>query len=179
MAQPVVQTPRVKAQHLASGWRPGRTREYTVKISPPPVRGICRVPTGDDQSGATHRRAASGWRTAFPALRAAWGITLLWCPGGLLRAAGQPASHTDRVVVRVLGGRHLIQAAVTAIRPEPAVQAAGGVADLLHAASGLLACSLPHWRRAAALDALGATVFAAASFRAAYRLADRPVPSAR
>src|SRR5438105_7335248 len=95
---------------------------------------------------------------AFAAVRAAWGALLICCPGPLLRAAaGHPGSGADRAVLRVLGTRHLLQAAVTAARPTPTVLGAGGVVDLLHSASQVaLACSGPRWRRAAALDAAGA-----------------------
>jgi hypothetical protein len=111
-------------------------------------------------------RAASA---AFAAVRGAWGTLLICCPGPLLRAAaGHPGSGADRAVLRVLGARHLLQAAVTAARPGPTVLGAGGVVDLLHAASQIaLACSGPRWRRAAALDAVGAAAFAAAGFATA------------
>jgi hypothetical protein len=105
----------------------------------------------------------------FAAVRAAWGATLLCWPGPVLRvAAGHPGSTADRFVLRLLGARHLCQAAVTATRPTPAVLGTGSVVDLLHAASQvMLACGGPRWRRAAALDAFGAAAFAAAGFTAA------------
>lgn len=108
--------------------------------------------------------------TGLAAVRGAWGALLICCPGPLLRAAaGHPGSAADRAVLRVLGARHLLQAVATAARPSPAVLTAGSVVDLLHAASQVaLACSGPRWRRAAALDALGAAAFAAAGFAAAH-----------
>jgi hypothetical protein len=117
---------------------------------------------------------------ALAVVRAAWGALLVCCPGPLLRAAaGHPGSGSDRMVLRLLGTRHLLQAAVTTARPSRTVLDAGGVIDLLHAASQVaLACSGPRWRRAAALDAAGAAAFAAAGLRAA-RPARREARSVR
>jgi hypothetical protein len=65
-------------------------------------------------------------------------------------------------VVRVLGSRHLIQAAVTARAPSALVLRAGAQVDLAHAASMLAlgAVSRP-LRRAPLADGLVAALFAA------------------
>lgn len=110
-------------------------------------------------------------RLALPALHAAWGAMLLWHPAPVLSAlAGRPAHRRDRLLLRLLGARHLGQAAVTAAAPTPAVLAAGGAVDLLHALTCLgLAVTRPRWRHAAGLGCLSASAFAAAGFATARR----------
>jgi Domain of unknown function (DUF5911) len=67
-----------------------------------------------------------------------------------------------RAVARVLGVRHLIQAAVTAAVPNAAVLTIGAQVDLAHAASMLaLAATSRPLRRAGLADGLTAAVFAA------------------
>ena len=107
-------------------------------------------------------------RAAVPALHAAWGGILVCVPARLIRLAGEVPSPSSRRVLRLLGVRHLGQAAVTAARPGPAALRAGGVVDILHAASCAgLALADARWRRAAVLGCSGATALAAAGFAAA------------
>ena len=88
-------------------------------------------------------------------VRAAWGLSLLLAPGTVIRGiAREPADHAARVVGRILGARHLVQALVverTGTRGWLLVSA--GI-DATHALSmvGLAALSRRH-RRPAALDA--------------------------
>lgn len=95
--------------------------------------------------------------------RAAWGGVLLFAPGQLLRVGG-PGFATPRAVAvaRVLGARHVAQAAVTALTPTPAVAALGAVVDGLHAGGNVvIAAASARWRRTAAIDAAIAAAFAA------------------
>jgi hypothetical protein len=115
-------------------------------------------------------------RAAVPALHAAWGGVLICVPAQVLSLAGEVPSPAALRVLRVLGARHLGQAAVTAARPSPAALRAGGVVDMLHAASCAgLAMADVRWRRPATLGCLGAAALAAAGFAAAARRADRPL----
>ena len=77
--------------------------------------------------------------------------------------AGRPPSLRARRVARVLGIRHLAQAAIMAWAPEPQVVAVGSVIDLCHAASMLaLAAASQSLRRAELADALVAATLAVA-----------------
>jgi hypothetical protein len=82
----------------------------------------------------------------------------------MLRACtGQPPSPRARRVARVLGLRHVAQAAVTAWAPERKVIAAGTAIDLCHAASMFaVAAARTPLRRAELTDALVATTLAVA-----------------
>ncbi len=103
----------------------------------------------------------------FAAARAAYGLARLCWPGQATRLAqgahGAPADGRVQVVARVLGGRHLTQAAATAARPSPGMLALGAGTDLAHAASMLaLAAAGRRGHRAALADAAVATAFATA-----------------
>lgn len=101
---------------------------------------------------------------AVRSVRAAWGGLLLSRPATVLRVLGV---HDDTAVgvARVLGARHVVQAAVTS-RVGWAAKL-GPVVDLLHAASMLaLAKASPEHRRAALTSAAGATTFAVATLAA-------------
>jgi hypothetical protein len=114
-------------------------------------------------------------RLLIPAVRAAYGVLLLSAPGPVLSWCGAAVSPRTRAVVRVLGVRHLAQAAVTAGAPRPRVLAAGAGVDLCHAASMLaLAAADPALRRAALTDASAATALAIAGAATA-----RPEPAAQ
>jgi hypothetical protein len=68
---------------------------------------------------------------AFSPTRAAYGAVLLCAPGAVIsRCTGQPASTRARAVVRVLGSRHLVQAAMTVRAPSALVLRAGAQVDL-------------------------------------------------
>jgi hypothetical protein len=97
--------------------------------------------------------------------RAAYGAALLCAPGYLIAAAtGCPASRRARVTARVLGARHLAQAAICGAMPVRGLIEAGTAVDSLHAASMFVLASADRDRRAALLaDALVATAFAAAA----------------
>jgi hypothetical protein len=106
-------------------------------------------------------RAVAAVRTVA-ALRAGWGVVLVCAPAGILAFAGHPEATTSTVVARVLGARHLAQAAVTFCVPTAAVVAGGAVVDVLHSLTGTaLASASSRWRRVALADALIAAGFAA------------------
>ena len=99
---------------------------------------------------------------AFSLTRAAYGAVLLCAPGLVIsRCTGQPASTRARAAVRVLGSRHLVQAAVTARAPSALVLRAGAQVDLAHAASMLALGAVGRpLRRAQLADGLVAAIFA-------------------
>jgi hypothetical protein len=94
-------------------------------------------------------------------VRAGWGLALLAVPDRVGADLGVAEPDTRaRVVARVLGARHLAQAAVTLARPTPRLLRWGGVVDLAHASTGLvLALADVRYRRAALTDAAIATGF--------------------
>ncbi len=91
------------------------------------------------------------WHTSA-LTRLAWGAALTVAPRRVLRSWGHP-SGLAVATLRVLGVRHLAQAAVTLRRPAPAVLTVGAAADTLHAATALvLAAADRRQRRIALLD---------------------------
>jgi hypothetical protein len=112
----------------------------------------------------TGRTPASRWRLLVPLARAGYGTALLCAPGPMIGVVtGQPPSRRARQVARILGVRHLAQAAITALNPGSEVVALGVVVDLLHAASMYaFAAVVPDVRRAELADALAATALAVA-----------------
>jgi hypothetical protein len=99
----------------------------------------------------------------FPLVRAAYGVALLCAPGTAIRlCTGQAAGSRARAVTRLLGARHLVQAALTAGMPNAVMLAVGAQIDLVHSASMLaLAAADPPLRRAGLADGITAATFAA------------------
>jgi hypothetical protein len=107
-------------------------------------------------------------------VRAVWGTVLL---ASALRPSARRRTNGGRAAFALLGGRNLLQAALSDRRPSRAVLAAGAATDLAHAFSmGALALTSPRWRRRAAGDAVLATAFAVAGIKAAR---DREPPKRR
>ena len=106
--------------------------------------------------------------TGLQMVRATYGVALVLVPGSAIRlVTGRVPSRRACRVARVLGTRHLLQAALTAAAPEPTVLAVGGQVDAVHAASMLLLAAVSRaGRRAALTDALTEAAFAAAGFLA-------------
>ena len=103
-------------------------------------------------------RGASG--SGVEAVRAVYGAALLLAPVGVLSSpAGSPLDPPAVRVARVLGARHLVQAAVLARHRAPGWRLAGAAVDGAHAASML---ALARWsgrplhRRLAARNARAA-----------------------
>jgi hypothetical protein len=95
-------------------------------------------------------------------VRTGWGLALLCVPRQVLRLAGHPQpARAAAVVTRILGARHLVQAATMLAKPSRRTIWAGAVADSLHALTGVAVAAVsPCWRAAAASDALVAATFA-------------------
>ena len=80
-----------------------------------------------------------------------------WIPGLL----GVPVDSRARVVVRILGARQLLHAALVAAMPSPLTRLLGSGVDALHAGSMLALAALDkRWRRAALTDAAVAIALA-------------------
>ncbi|MEU2616344.1 hypothetical protein ABZ570_33005 [Micromonospora sp. NPDC007271] len=113
------------------------------------------------------------WHTSGLA-RLAWGATLIVAPRRVLRRWGHP-SRLAVGTLRVLGVRHLAQAAVTLRRPAPAVLVVGAAADLLHGTSALALAAIDRrQRRLALLDSAIAGGWAVLDGWAAARRPRRP-----
>jgi hypothetical protein len=103
-------------------------------------------------------------------VRAGYGGALLTVPGPVIRlVTGRPPGSRARAVARVLGARHLLQAALTTAaassRPSLGI---GAVVDLAHAASmAAVALADRQVRRLTLSDALIESTFAAAGVSAA------------
>lgn len=103
-------------------------------------------------------------------VRAPWGVVLLCAPGTVLALSGREAAapRPALAVLRLLGLRHLVQAAVEWRRPSARVLAAAAVVDGIHAGTAVAFAALDRrWRRAALLDAAVATGFCLATARSA------------
>jgi hypothetical protein len=89
-----------------------------------------------------------------PATRAAYGVSLLLVPGAVVRViSGEPGDRASKVVGRILGARHLLQALTIERKKTRGWLLVGASVDAAHALSmlGFAALSREH-RRAAALD---------------------------
>jgi len=83
----------------------------------------------DDRAGASGVRL-----TAFA--RIVWGALLLAAPRATAERLGaELASPVERLVARLLGGRHVAQGIVTIRHPKSRWPALGSVVDVLHAGS--------------------------------------------
>lgn len=101
--------------------------------------------------------------------RAAWGTVLLTAPDiFVVSSQGSSTGTIARRTIQILGGRQVIQAALTARRPSTAVLTAGAATDVLHAASMItLALLDARWRDRAAADAVLGALFAVSGAHAA------------
>ena len=87
--------------------------------------------------------------------RGLWGAALLTAPDRVLGLTQphRPDTPVASRLLRVLGGRHLLQTGVEAFATTPTVHYLGAAADELHALSGIgLAVLDRRWRRAALID---------------------------
>jgi hypothetical protein len=127
----------------------------------------------DRATGAQSRRNTS--RGTPTNLRMLWATVLMLWPDQVLTAiSGHPPTPAGRRLLRVLAARHLLQAAISYLRPTPTVLRLGAVVDGLHAASCFgFAVLDPTWRRAAMLDGCAATVVGVATGASASHRARR------
>jgi hypothetical protein len=109
-------------------------------------------------------RAADLFRTLLGALE-------LVAPGVLLRRVGVRGDQEPaRAVVRLLGTRHLLQAAVTVARATPRTRLIGAVVDAAHALTMYaLAAGSTRYRRAALTSAATATALALDGAQSSHR----------
>ncbi|MDQ2757467.1 MAG: hypothetical protein M3Y71_13045, partial [Actinomycetota bacterium] len=94
--------------------------------------------------------------------RGAWGAVLLADPSVALRVVRDaPPDRRAAVVTRVLGGRQVVQAGLSGLRPTPEVLAMGVWVDAAHAVTAVgLAVADRSRARVALADALVAATFA-------------------
>lgn len=106
--------------------------------------------------------AWEGSMLLVPVTRLAWGGLLVGAPGLVLgTVTGGPPAPSQKLVLRVLGTRHLLQGTLDLVRPTRTTLRAGAGVDLLHAATCAGAVGFwPEWRRIALLDGTGAIGFA-------------------
>lgn len=99
--------------------------------------------------------------------RAGWGAAMLCAPRVILEHIHHVEIDTKSVVVsRILGARHLGQAALSGINPSPEVLAMGVWVDAVHAGSAVALAVLDRSRaRAGFTDAAIAAGWAAAGYR--------------
>ncbi len=94
--------------------------------------------------------------------RLTYGTVLMLAPGVLGHGGGDSRDRRFRVVVRILGLRHLLQACIEVRWPTRSVRRAGTAADALHAATDIGCAVIDGPRRRAAMcDAGVALTFAA------------------
>lgn len=89
--------------------------------------------------------------------RLVWGGLLLAAPDQVLRVMGGDPGSTPSTILRVLGVRHLVQAAVLLRWPTPEAFRLGAVADGLHALTAVALIADRRRRRVALTDAAVAT----------------------
>lgn len=106
-------------------------------------------------------------------VRAAWGLACLLLPGRIVHAlGGAAADELARVVLRVLGARHVLQAVVSGVAPGPAVLRVGAWVDGAHGATSLLLAAVdPRRARVALVDTAVAAAWCLASLHDARRAA--------
>lgn len=105
---------------------------------------------------------------ALAAARAGAGAVLLLRPEPLLAlAGGRPPDRDARVFARILGGRHLVEAALLTALPSATGLRAGALVDAIHSVTTLFLAERDHHRRLAALNAVSAALLASAGLRVA------------
>jgi hypothetical protein len=99
--------------------------------------------------------------------RAAWGAALLTAPRPVMSQVHHLQTDTKSLVTaRILGGRHLAQAALSGIQPTPEVLAMGVWVDSVHALSAVgLALADGSRARAGLTDAAVAAAWAILGYR--------------
>lgn len=103
-------------------------------------------------------------RRLTAAAQGATGLALLARPDALINTVCGTGARPETWIVRLLGARTVIQAAVTAARPTRFIEVAGAGGDLAHAASMVwVARRVPRFGRPALASAAVAALFAGAA----------------
>ncbi len=99
--------------------------------------------------------------------RAGWGLALLAAPRAVMENVHHVKVDTKSLVVaRILGARHLTQAALSGWRPSPEVLAMGVWVDTVHALTALGLAVVDRSRaRAGLTDVAAASIWAGAGYR--------------
>jgi hypothetical protein len=136
---------------------PGGARDWPRAVSTLPSRRVC---------------IDLLTMTRFCTVRLAWGLILLIAPDRVLAVAGSGGDpRRARWVARLLGLRHIAQAAYTARHGDARAAEVGAAVDALHGLSMAgLALRAGAARRPAALNAAGASAWTLAGLREARRL---------
>lgn len=109
---------------------------------------------------------------SLPAVRMAVGLGLLVQPEAGARLLGARVDPRSRLVMRALGARHVLQAALVGSIPSQRAARGGVAIDLVHASSAAALALLDRRRRRPALtDACVAAAFAVAGRRRSRHLA--------
>ena len=123
----------------------------------------------DHRARAVHppSRERRGTGRALEIARAAWGAALLIGPRTVLEHVHRVRADSRSIAVaRLLGARHVAQAALSGTRPAPAILVLGVWVDTAHAGTALVLAAADHARaRAAITDAAVAAGWAAAGLR--------------
>ncbi len=100
-------------------------------------------------------------------VRGAWGVALLAAPDRILGAVhGLRIDTRSRIIARILGVRHLTQAALSGYRPSPEVLAMGVWVDTVHALTAVVLAAVDRGRiRAGLVDTAIAATWAAAGYQ--------------
>jgi hypothetical protein len=106
---------------------------------------------------------ALAWARTWGAATATIGAAALLRPRPVAQAVSGGRSAPDAAVVRLLGGRQLLQGIAVLIRPTPALIIGALAVDVLHATSMIAAALIrPGYRRAALTSAAVAAASAVA-----------------
>jgi hypothetical protein len=110
---------------------------------------------------------AAGRSRAIELVRAGWGAALLVAPRQVMTHIHHLRVDSNSVVIaRILGARHLTQAALSGLRPSPEVLAMGVWVDAVHAMTALGLAMLDRSRaRAGLTDTAVAGLWAGAGYR--------------
>ena len=111
----------------------------------------------DDRAMSAHSR----YFVAVIGVRTLVGIALLTQPRALLTAlSDQPGDESVVIYARILGARHLVEAAILWRWPTPTVVRAGATVDAIHAASSVALVKTDHHPRLAIVNVASASTFA-------------------
>lgn len=99
-------------------------------------------------------------------IRGGWGAAMLLVPRQVMQAMDVRVDTRSVVIGRILGARHLTQAALSGFRPSPEVLAMGVWVDLVHALTALALAAADRDRaRAGLIDAAAAATWAGSGYR--------------